>query len=1435
MNLYTTQRGTIIMTKIKNTKKGMAKKTLSMSLVVAMLATSNVPVWAAEFSDGTDAVATETPAVETVDEFSADAAQTAVVDEAPAADNGVAETATAPAETAGLTVSVNDTVITDKVTDGDLSKLTAKISDKVTPTFASSSEWNAPATQANYNVTIGRPVVEWYLNGAKVGTQDNLYKGTAVTIPDEVKTANAGSTIEVKSRIEKKTGTRQFFYGRYWYNWSDSTYTTPETVTFTVVGDAVEDYIDGSLTIANGVPNISVDALAGTDVAITLPTVKTGLAATITTKLYVDGVATENIDPSTTTIHVEAGHKYKLVSKVSTTDGSDVEDSISSNELTVAANAVTTAASEVTWSNIGTGTVDTNNKLSYTYKKGDIYTPEISKVKVNNIEYTTDDFTIGYENNTGAGATDAAKVVLTFVQGALQGQVLKVPFTINQADLSKATVALGDTYVYAPTPDLQAESLKNAKLTVMLDGATLKVAKSGSVDADKADVVYTMTAPAAGEKAGTITVQPKDGNYKSSYTLKFDIAKKDLSTAYVVNPSDRNYTGAYITPAMDGSVDGGGVYYTQSTETAGTGVKLLLKSADYDIDWNGTNFNKGTATATITGKGNYTGTTTATFKINSAQKRDFDKLKTEIEKDLKTKGTVNSTDSAYEFTYTGKEQDLILPAYGLNWTLGSQYTYSYQGQHTNAGDFTIKVVGQNSYEGNSFTIKCRIVSKDISGFTVKSNINSNGQITVTDLEYNGEDATYTPNVSISWNGMTLKEGIDYEIKNVTVDANKKKVTFDINGLGNYKGSKTDVTETILGKNINSSSVTVDAIDNQTYTGSVISMKGKLTVKDGSKTLVEGKDYHVVTEKNNVKPGVATVTIAGQGNYSGERNITFLIVDKAYNAAIVNSNKGQELPSKEYNYNDANSTNGITLGNGDFQVIGSDGAVISPNNYTVSYENNHAAGTATIKITGKEGYNCSAISTFTIKPMNLKTKLDAATLTLKDVPAVYTGEEIKPEYAIKLTDGVYTLVEGTDYEVKYSNNIDAADSNAAVQPTVTVTGLGNYAGLNADSKLPSKVEPFVIGKATITPSEIVANDVEYAGGFDASDITIKNPISGKVLTAGTDYTVTLKDAAKVGAAEATIKLTTAGAKNYKFNSGDSLVVRYSVTAKDLKNVTVSAVADQVATGEQIKPSITVMNGNIKLTEGKDYEVIYGDNKEVGEGTVTIKALSSNKNYTGSQTVKFNIVKETPAVGQAMISEVRVSGNTVTPVLSGDVDGAVGYDYVIATEEDTQNGRVDISKNVLKTNTNFYYVQKGTYYAYCHAWTRDENGKKVFGAWSNLKKFEVTATTPSKPSIKSVKVSGHTVTVTFTASEDAKGYDVVLGEAVKKVNGENRPVEYGKLVVKNIEDGVYTATFYNVPDGKYYAGVHSYNKSSNDGKKVFSKWGYRKTAISVGKAN
>ena len=75
------------MTKIKNTKKGMAKKTLSMSLVVAMLATSNVPVWAAEFSDGTDVTTftseADTPVVDSENTDDTVAAQAIVGSETP--------------------------------------------------------------------------------------------------------------------------------------------------------------------------------------------------------------------------------------------------------------------------------------------------------------------------------------------------------------------------------------------------------------------------------------------------------------------------------------------------------------------------------------------------------------------------------------------------------------------------------------------------------------------------------------------------------------------------------------------------------------------------------------------------------------------------------------------------------------------------------------------------------------------------------------------------------------------------------------------------------------------------------------------------------------------------------------------------------------------------------------------------------------------------------------------------------------------------------------------------------------------------------------------------------------------------------------------------------------------------------------------------------
>ena len=74
-----------------------------MSLVVAMLATSNVPVWAAEFSDGSDAsVATE------ADAFTADETEVPVVEDTSDVDTATADAITASdLDVSGLTFTLD--------------------------------------------------------------------------------------------------------------------------------------------------------------------------------------------------------------------------------------------------------------------------------------------------------------------------------------------------------------------------------------------------------------------------------------------------------------------------------------------------------------------------------------------------------------------------------------------------------------------------------------------------------------------------------------------------------------------------------------------------------------------------------------------------------------------------------------------------------------------------------------------------------------------------------------------------------------------------------------------------------------------------------------------------------------------------------------------------------------------------------------------------------------------------------------------------------------------------------------------------------------------------------------------------------------------------------------------------------------------------------
>ena len=91
--------------------------------------------------------------------------------------------------------------------------------------------------------------------------------------------------------------------------------------------------------------------------------------------------------------------------------------------------------------------------------------------------------------------------------------------------------------------------------------------------------------------------------------------------------------------------------------------------------------------------------------------------------------------------------------------------------------------------------------------------------------------------------------------------------------GLYGDNTGALTFKLYEQGISASSLIIDAISNQTYTGAALTPA--LVVKDGGTTLTLGTDYSV-SYSNNTNVGTATVTITGMGNYTGTKSTTFNI-------------------------------------------------------------------------------------------------------------------------------------------------------------------------------------------------------------------------------------------------------------------------------------------------------------------------------------------------------------------------------------------------------------------------------------------------------------------------------------------------------------------------------------------------------------------------------
>ncbi|MBR1764928.1 MAG: fibronectin type III domain-containing protein [Ruminococcus sp.] len=105
-------------------------------------------------------------------------------------------------------------------------------------------------------------------------------------------------------------------------------------------------------------------------------------------------------------------------------------------------------------------------------------------------------------------------------------------------------------------------------------------------------------------------------------------------------------------------------------------------------------------------------------------------------------------------------------------------------------------------------------------------------------------------------------------------------------------------------------------------------------------------------------------------------------------------------------------------------------------YTLKYENNLNAGTATITVTGTGEYTGTYKKTFTVKPLDVSTSY--AKVTIPYASYTYTGFLIKPEATLRFKDG--TAIPKSDYSVSYSKNRAVGLANITVYPAgKNVTG------------------------------------------------------------------------------------------------------------------------------------------------------------------------------------------------------------------------------------------------------------------------------------------------------------------------------------------------------------------------------------------------------------
>lgn len=547
----------------------------------------------------------------------------------------------------------------------------------------------------------------------------------------------------------------------------------------------------------------------------------------------------------------------------------------------------------------------------------------------------------------------------------------------------------------------------------------------------------------------------------------------------------------------------------------------------------------------------------------------------------------------------------------------------------------------------------------------------------------------------------------------------------------YYGGTLEIEFTVV-NSIETAEITVNgALNAIRYDGTPAVVTGAGTVfkvvVDGVE-LKRGIDYEIVGYENNDAIGMARVKLEGTGNYAGNAYHDFKVTYPLKDLVVcIEASDGELINSAEetvhYAYNSQEITPSIRIfcpldmpADTPYERI----TALSPGYYTVAYENNKNAGTATVIIKDCPyfaGDTQRSVAFMIDRNSICPPTAGAITYTttkfanINNISVGYTGKIFTAEdLGIELRDRGTVLTSGNsgDYVLYYSGDrLNVSDP--AHKPEITFVGVNNYEG--------SYTISYTITKKSLADSEITADPITitYSGSPIGDEVVSKlNVVQtdvGSTLVIDKDYQiegyytdalclnrVIGNDGVPNGQGTYYVKLV--GIGNYDHSRNVEITVNkkdmsegITINFKYSDGCPISSTGEPLCTynGKEHKPAVEVVFGrNMILTEGTDYTVSYNNNIVAGVRTAEVIVTGSG-NYDGTFTRNFTIEPKDIADDTIHFSPINenypftgasVEPGTTMTITDLDLDqtltqstAAAGNDYSIAYEGEYDNEALD----------------------------------------------------------------------------------------------------------------------------------------------------------------